>query len=152
MVFCRTFLRIRLRLFSRPTFERLFSAGALQRPSPRCLPTLKVARFAPARRVLILCVIMSSLASSTQVLLAVTIISWMWWHPCRVTPRSVLCVSITRCRRRVMTLANRMRSYYESMDKEDKIGIEAFRWARAKVFNYNKTSVGRVIDFGCATR
>ena len=43
-----------------------------------------------------------------------------------------------------------MRSYYESMDKEDKIGTEAFRWARAKVFNCNKTSVGRV--FGCATR
>ena len=28
-----------------------------------------------------------------------------------------------------------MRSYYESMGKEDKIGTEAFRWARAKVFN-----------------
>ena len=26
-----------------------------------------------------------------------------------------------------------MRSYYESMGKEDKIGNEAFRWARAKV-------------------
>ena len=45
-----------------------------------------------------------------------------------------------------------MRSYYESMGKEDKIGTEAFRWARAKVFNCNKTSVGRVIAFGCATR
>ena len=33
-----------------------------------------------------------------------------------------------------------------------KIGSEAFRWARAKVFNYNKTSVGRVMAFGCATR
>ena len=33
-----------------------------------------------------------------------------------------------------------MRSYYESMDKEDKIGNEAFPWARAKVFNCNKTS------------
>ena len=33
-----------------------------------------------------------------------------------------------------------MRSYYESMGKEDKIGNEAFRWARAKVFNCNKTS------------
>ena len=33
-----------------------------------------------------------------------------------------------------------IRSYYESMDKEDKIGNEAFRWARAKVFNCNKTS------------
>ena len=32
-----------------------------------------------------------------------------------------------------------------SMGKEDKIGNEAFRWARAKVFNYNKTSVGRAI-------
>jgi len=42
-------------------------------------------------------VIMSSLASSTQVLFAVTIISWMSWHACRVTPRPVLCVSITRC-------------------------------------------------------
>ena len=31
-------------------------------------------------------------------------------------------------------------------------GHEAFRWARAKVFNSNKTSVGRVIVFGCATR
>jgi len=30
-----------------------------------------------------------------------------------------------------------MRSYYESMGKEDKIGTEAFRWARAKVFNCN---------------
>ena len=49
-----------------------------------------------------------------------------------------------------------MQSYYESMGKEDKIGNEAFRWARAKVFNSNKTSnktsVGRVIAFGCATR
>jgi len=45
-----------------------------------------------------------------------------------------------------------MRSYYESMGKEDKIGNEAFRWVRAKVFNYNKTSVGRAIAFGCATR
>ena len=26
------------------------------------------------------------------------------------------------------------------------------RWARAKVFKYNKTSVGRAIAFGCATR
>ena len=43
-----------------------------------------------------------------------------------------------------------MRSYYESLGKEDKIGTEAFRWARAKVFNCNKTSVGRVIAFGCA--
>ena len=33
-----------------------------------------------------------------------------------------------------------MRSYYKSMGKKDKIGNEAFRWARAKVFNYNKTS------------
>jgi len=45
-----------------------------------------------------------------------------------------------------------MWSYYESMGKEDKIGNEAFRWARAKVFNSNKTSVGRAIVFGCATR
>ena len=30
-----------------------------------------------------------------------------------------------------------MRSYYESIDKEDNIGTEAFRWARAKVFNCN---------------
>ena len=41
-----------------------------------------------------------------------------------------------------------MWSYYESMGKEDKIGTEAFRWARAKVFNWNKTSVGRAIAFG----
>ena len=45
-----------------------------------------------------------------------------------------------------------MRSNYESMGKEDKIGNEAFRWARAKVFNSNRTSVGRAIAFGCATR
>ena len=45
-----------------------------------------------------------------------------------------------------------IRSYYESMGKEDKIGTEAFRWVRAKVFNCNKTSVNRVIVFGCATR
>ena len=42
--------------------------------------------------------------------------------------------------------------YYESMGNEDKIRSEAFRWARTKVFNYNKTSVGRAIAFGCATR
>ena len=47
---------------------------------------------------------------------------------------------------------NQMRSYYESMGKEDKIGTEAFRWARAKVFNCSKASVGRAIAFGCATR
>jgi len=34
----------------------------------------------------------------------------------------------------------------------DEIGNEASRWARAKVFNYDKTSVGRAIAFGCATR
>jgi len=45
-----------------------------------------------------------------------------------------------------------LRSYYESMDKEDKIGNEGFQWVRAKVFNYNKTSVGRAIVFDCATR
>ena len=45
-----------------------------------------------------------------------------------------------------------MRSYHESMGKEDKIGTEAFRWARAKVFTCNKTSVGGAIAFGCATR
>jgi len=44
------------------------------------------ASYVPARWVLILWVLMSSLASSTQVLFAVTIISWMWWHACRVTP------------------------------------------------------------------
>ena len=38
------------------------------------------------------------------------------------------------------------------MGKEDKIGNEAFQWVRAKVFNSNKTSVGRAIDFGFATR
>jgi len=40
-----------------------------------------------------------------------------------------------------------LQSYYESVGKEDKIGNEAFQWARAKVFNYNKTSVGRAIAF-----
>jgi len=45
--------------------------------SSRCLPTLTVARFALARCASKLWVIMSSLASSTQVLFAVTIISWM---------------------------------------------------------------------------
>ena len=45
-----------------------------------------------------------------------------------------------------------MRSYYESMGKEDEIGTEACGWARAKVFNCNKTSVGMAIAFGCATR
>jgi len=43
-----------------------------------------------------------------------------------------------------------MQSYYES--KEDKIRNEAFQWAKANVFNSNKTSVGRGIVFGCATR
>ena len=52
--FCRIFPRIRLRLVSRRTFGRLFSAAVSERPSPRCLPTLTVARFAPARRVSIL--------------------------------------------------------------------------------------------------
>ena len=41
-----------------------------------------------------------------------------------------------------------MRSYCECMGKEDKIGTEPFRWATTKVFNCNKTSVGRVITFG----
>jgi hypothetical protein len=44
-----------------------------------------------------------------------------------------------------------MRSYSESMGKEDKDGNEAFRWARAKVFNCNKTSVGRAIACGLCT-
>ena len=34
-----------------------------------------------------------------------------------------------------------MRSHYESMVKDNKIGNEAFRWARAKGFDCNKTSV-----------
>ena len=75
LVFCQTFPRISLGLISR--LGRLFSAGVSERPSQGCLPTLTVARFAPARCVLILWVIMFSLASSTQVLFAVTIISWM---------------------------------------------------------------------------
>jgi len=32
------------------------------------------------------------------------------------------------------------------------IGNEAFRWARAKTFNSSRTSIGRAIAFGCATR
>ena len=75
LVFGRTFPRISWRLVSRRMFGRLFSAGVSERPSPRCLPMLKVARYALARWVLILWVIVSSLASSTQVLFAVTIIS-----------------------------------------------------------------------------
>ena len=45
-----------------------------------------------------------------------------------------------------------MRSYYESMGNEDKIGSETFRLVRVKVFNCNKTSVGTAIAFGCDTR
>jgi len=45
-----------------------------------------------------------------------------------------------------------MQSYYESTGKEDNIGNEAFHWARAKAFNSNKTSIGRNIAFGCASR
>ena len=44
-----------------------------------------------------------------------------------------------------------MRSYSESMGKEDKDGNEAFRWARAKVFHCSKTSVGRAIACGLCT-
>ena len=44
--------------------------------------------------------------------------------------------------RLLLVLADKqLRSYYESMGKEDKIRNEAFQWARAKVFNYNKTSL-----------
>ena len=42
-----------------------------------------------------------------------------------------------------------MRSYQENMGKEDKIGKEAFRWARAKVFNSNMTSVGTTRSVEC---
>jgi hypothetical protein len=45
-----------------------------------------------------------------------------------------------------------MRLYYESTGKEDNIRNKAFRWVRAKAFNSNKTSIGRAIAFGCATR
>ena len=45
-----------------------------------------------------------------------------------------------------------MRSYCESMVKEDNIENVAFQWARAKAFNSNKTFIGRAIAFGCATR
>ena len=42
--------------------------------------------------------------------------------------------------RLIWVLADKqLRSYYDSMGKEDKIGSEAFRWARAKVFNYDLT-------------
>ena len=54
LVLCRTFPRISWRLVSRRKFARLFSAGVSERPSPRCLPTRTVARFAPARCVSIL--------------------------------------------------------------------------------------------------
>ena len=36
------------------------------------------------------------------------------------------------------------------MGKEDKIGNEAFWWARAKAYKSNKTSIGRAIAFVCA--
>jgi len=45
-----------------------------------------------------------------------------------------------------------MRLYYGCMAKKDKIGNEMFQWARAKAFNSNKASIGRVIAFDCATR
>ena len=45
-----------------------------------------------------------------------------------------------------------MKAYFESIGNADKIGSEAYRWAKATVFNSNKTSVGRAIAFGCATR
>jgi hypothetical protein len=38
------------------------------------------------------------------------------------------------------------------MGKEDKIRNQAFQLERAKDFISNKTSIGRVIAFGCATR
>jgi len=44
-----------------------------------------------------------------------------------------------------------MWSYYESMGKEDNIRNDAFRLARAKAFNSNKTSIGRAIGFSCPT-
>jgi len=44
-----------------------------------------------------------------------------------------------------------MRSYCESMVKEDNIENVAFQWARAKAFNSNKTFIGRAIAFGSAT-
>jgi len=79
-LFGRTFQRKGFGLASRQTFGRRFSAGASGHPFPRCLPTLKAARSVPSRCVLILWVIMSSLASCTQVLFAVTIISRTFWQ------------------------------------------------------------------------
>ena len=56
------------------------------------------------------------------------------------------------CLKLLWVLADKqLQSYYVSMGKEDKIGNEAFQWARAKAFNYNKTSVGRDIDFGLSS-
>ena len=49
LVLCQTFPRISWRLVSCRMFGRLFPAGISERPSPRCLPMLTVARFAPAR-------------------------------------------------------------------------------------------------------
>jgi len=43
-----------------------------------------------------------------------------------------------------------MRSYYESMGKEDSDNIG--NGVRAKAINSNKTSICRAIAFGCATR
>ena len=37
-----------------------------------------------------------------------------------------------------------LRSYYENMDKEVKIGNEGFRWARTKGFNSNNQLVGSI--------
>ena len=69
-----------------PDVRQAFSAGAWGPLFPRCLLTLKAARCVPARCVLILWVIMSSLASSTQVLSAVTIISCIFWLTWCVLP------------------------------------------------------------------
>jgi hypothetical protein len=51
-----------------------------------------------------------------------------------------------------LSLEGKNSNFAPTLSRSPKIGSEAFRWARAKVFNYNKTSVGRVIVFGCATR
>ena len=61
-----------------PEIWQAFLCRSFGAPIPKMQPTLSVARFALARCASILWMIMSSLASSTQILFAVTIISWMW--------------------------------------------------------------------------
>jgi len=46
---------------------------------------------------------------------------------------------------------NQVKSYYEHVGQKDRVGGDSLRWARARSFDFDNTSVGRAVAFACGT-